>query len=381
MVTAVSFIIVKTWKDLCVQQHINLDHRSSCFQRSKPVNLGVWQLQMIQPSCYDKIPLNINNLDTENQRHVSVDIHLSDKKYKIELTIKRCSNLYEIRKMQIKMSYHLKAISMAKIRKLDNSRVGKMQAATRIVNWYSHSSKLYTACCCCLVIKSCLTLCYPADWSPPGPLSMGFSRREYWSGLPFPSPGDLPDSGFKPTSPALAGGFITTEPPVRLSKLTHKYISSPRRYQKVSDLLKGAQNRVICGSGEQEGKQNISKYCLESQGITHQKHTPKHVQRETEWYVQSGTIMYTKNSCTQNYTHFLKIYFYLFIWLYLVLVVTCGIQFPDLGPQHWERGVLATGPPGKSLWLNSFINLFLAYRIWGVDQSYFIFFQFSVYRI
>ena len=42
---------------------------------------------------------------------------------------------------------------------------------------------------------------------------MGFSRQEYWSGLLFPSPGDLPDTGIKPTSPALAGGFFTTEPP------------------------------------------------------------------------------------------------------------------------------------------------------------------------
>jgi len=49
-----------------------------------------------------------------------------------------------------------------------------------------------------------------------GPLFMRFSRQEHWSGLPFPSPGDLPDSGIKPaslTSPALAGRFITTEPP------------------------------------------------------------------------------------------------------------------------------------------------------------------------
>ena len=43
------------------------------------------------------------------------------------------------------------------------------------------------------------------------PLSMGFSRQEYWSGLPFPFPGDLPDSGIKLTSPALAGGFFTSE--------------------------------------------------------------------------------------------------------------------------------------------------------------------------
>ena len=45
------------------------------------------------------------------------------------------------------------------------------------------------------------------------PLSVGFSRQEYWSGLPFPIPGDLPNPGIKLTSLSLAGGFITTEPP------------------------------------------------------------------------------------------------------------------------------------------------------------------------
>ena len=42
---------------------------------------------------------------------------------------------------------------------------------------------------------------------------MVFSRQEYWSGLPFPSPGDLPDLGIEPGFPPLAGGFFTTEPP------------------------------------------------------------------------------------------------------------------------------------------------------------------------
>ena len=45
------------------------------------------------------------------------------------------------------------------------------------------------------------------------PLSMRFSKQEYWSGLPCPSPGDLPNPGIEPASPALAGGFFTTEPP------------------------------------------------------------------------------------------------------------------------------------------------------------------------
>ena len=44
-------------------------------------------------------------------------------------------------------------------------------------------------------------------------LSMGFSRQEYWSGLPFPSPGDLPDPGIKPRSPALQGDALPSEPP------------------------------------------------------------------------------------------------------------------------------------------------------------------------
>ena len=61
---------------------------------------------------------------------------------------------------------------------------------------------------------SCVQL-FAIPWTVAhqAPLSIGFSRQEYWSGLPFPSPGDLPDSRIKPTSPALAGGFFTTEPP------------------------------------------------------------------------------------------------------------------------------------------------------------------------
>ena len=58
-----------------------------------------------------------------------------------------------------------------------------------------------------------LTLCNPMDCSPPGSLSIGFFRQEYWSGLPFPSPEDLPDPEITPMSrmsPALAGGFFTT---------------------------------------------------------------------------------------------------------------------------------------------------------------------------
>ena len=45
------------------------------------------------------------------------------------------------------------------------------------------------------------------------PLSTGFPRQGYWSGLPFPSPGNLPDPGVEPVSPTLVGEFFTIEPP------------------------------------------------------------------------------------------------------------------------------------------------------------------------
>ena len=67
----------------------------------------------------------------------------------------------------------------------------------------------------CVHAKS-LQLCVSATpWTIAcwAPLSMGFSRQEYLSGLSFPSPGDLPDPGIEPESPAFAGEFFTTEPP------------------------------------------------------------------------------------------------------------------------------------------------------------------------
>ena len=51
------------------------------------------------------------------------------------------------------------------------------------------------------------------DCTRQAPLSMGFLRQEYWSGLPFPSPGDLVDPWIEPISPLLAGEFFTAEPP------------------------------------------------------------------------------------------------------------------------------------------------------------------------
>ena len=64
---------------------------------------------------------------------------------------------------------------------------------------------VFTLLCACSTVPN-----FETSWTVAHqpPLSMGFPRQEFWSGLPFPPPDDLPDPGIKPTSPALVGGFF-----------------------------------------------------------------------------------------------------------------------------------------------------------------------------
>ena len=65
------------------------------------------------------------------------------------------------------------------------------------------------------LLQSCPILCDLVDWTVAhqAPMSMGFSKQEYWSGLPFPPPGDLPDPGIKPAVPALQADSLLLESP------------------------------------------------------------------------------------------------------------------------------------------------------------------------
>ena len=92
------------------------------------------------------------------------------------------------------------------------------------VNGYNHYGKQYY--CLRVVSDYFVTLQIVAHKIP---LSMGFPRQEYWRSLPFPSSGNNPDLGVKPTSVALAGGFLTTEPP-------GKPVFSPNLYKQDNNL-------------------------------------------------------------------------------------------------------------------------------------------------
>ena len=82
-----------------------------------------------------------------------------------------------------------------------------------LLSWQVDSLPLYhlgstgTPSVCVIITQSCLILCNQAS------LSMGFSRQEYWSGLPCPPPGDLPDPEIEPRSPALQADSLPYEPP------------------------------------------------------------------------------------------------------------------------------------------------------------------------
>ena len=68
----------------------------------------------------------------------------------------------------------------------------------------------------CLSTQSRPTLWTPMEGSLPAPLSMEFPRQEYWSGFPFPPPGDFPNPGIELSVSCIARGFFTTEPPEKL---------------------------------------------------------------------------------------------------------------------------------------------------------------------
>ena len=81
-----------------------------------------------------------------------------------------------------------------------------------------------------LVTQSCLSLWTPWTVAHQAPLSMGFSRQEYWSGLPFPPPGDLPNPGIQSGSPILQADSSLSELPGIKNEERWEGLGRPRRH-------------------------------------------------------------------------------------------------------------------------------------------------------
>ena len=107
---------------------------------------------------------------------------------------------------------------------LDHCKLSPEPWVGLFLPWPSFHVNISCVCACVLSrVRLCVT---PWNVACQAPLSMGFPRQEYWSGLSFPSAGDLPDPGIKPTflvSPALASGFFTTVPPRKLFTVSDIY--------------------------------------------------------------------------------------------------------------------------------------------------------------
>ena len=87
---------------------------------------------------------------------------------------------------------------------MSHSRLGPWPSMTNLASLnFSHWFSWVLSCMCTKSLQSCLTLCNPMDCSQSAPLFMGFFRQKYWSGLPCPPPGDVPDPGIESVSPAL----------------------------------------------------------------------------------------------------------------------------------------------------------------------------------
>ena len=147
------------------------------------------------------------------------------------------------------------------------------------------------------------------------PLSTGFPRQEYWSGLPFPSPGALPNPEVKPESPALASGFFTNEPARKPGDIYIYIFIAASQYTSLT-----LQTMVSVW-------QKPTQHCKAI--IFQLKINLKKIIKFLNW--SANTVLrvfhlYSQETLVCSFIFFIFLFFrYLFIWLFQVLIAACRI--------------------------------------------------------
>ena len=126
----------------------------------------------------------------------------------------------QLKRQQIKKPRFYKVrVFMKTWSKWEMSRtISKPESRTLRVDWLEKAASWMWTVWRREITQSCITFYHPMDCSPQAPLSMGFSRQRYWSGLPRPYPGDLPDPGIEQGSHTLQADSLPTELPGKPQK-------------------------------------------------------------------------------------------------------------------------------------------------------------------
>ena len=120
------------------------------------------------------------------------------------------------------------------------------------------------------VAQSCLTLWTPWTVAYQAPQCMEFSRKEYWSRLPFPSPGDLPNPGIEPRSPALQADAVPSEPPGKPGDLA-KGLRTPKEFDLGGQWDLIAELACDWGKSVLEAQSLVHTRSQEKGGVTHKR--------------------------------------------------------------------------------------------------------------
>ena len=124
---------------------------------------------------------------------------------------------------------------------LQASTKGLMTGAS-VRSLLQHSDYLLKRWTCVLVCRHARLFATPWTAAHQAPLSLGFSRQEYWSGVPFPTKWDLPDTRLEPTSPPLAGGCFTIKPSWERPKKMYHFSKGRKVVKEVSKMNTSCQS-------------------------------------------------------------------------------------------------------------------------------------------